>query len=485
MDYCPANGAAHEDRGHDRAGLARPRRPRADGRGGHGRRPAELLARHRRAARRDRAARPRGGGPRRPAGGDPAGPPGPEAAHRRRCARTPPSCSVGDVVTFECGNGSPAGDARRMSIAWDGLATAIDPGEVLYLADGAIRLRAVAVRGGDGEIDAEVEVGGTVASRQGLNIPGPLDILPAVPEEDLHHLRAGQQIGVDLVALSFVRRPEDVLYVREHTRTPLIAKIEKPQGVDRAEDILKAVRLRDGRPRRPRRRAADRGGADDPEAPARAGRHDGAPVDHGHPDARLDGHLVAPDARRGRRRRQRDPRRHRRGDALPGDRGRRPPGARRRDHGRGRAHDRAPRPYREWNDPRVRRDERDPAYTVAHSACAAARELHLDALVVPTLIGRSARLVSAHRPEVPIYALSPGRETVRRCGLMWGVRAASMKRHETTEALIADACAARGRARLVPARPARRRHRRAAERQAGHDEPVPGPGPLTTRGRAH
>jgi pyruvate kinase len=145
----------------------------------------------------------------------------------------------GDQVTFECGNGLPLGDAQRMSIAWDGLANAVEPGEVLYLADGAVRLRATAVRAGDGEIEAEVEVGGTVASRQGLNIPGPLDILPAVPEEDLAHLRAGERIGVDLVALSFVRRPEDVLFVREHTRTPLIAKIEKPQGVERAEEILK------------------------------------------------------------------------------------------------------------------------------------------------------------------------------------------------------------------------------------------------------
>jgi pyruvate kinase len=59
--------------------------------------------------------------------------------------------------------------------------------------------------------------------------------------------------------------------------------------------------------------------------------------------------------------------------------------------------------------------------------------------VVPTLSGRSARLLSAHRPQVPIYALSPGKETVRRCSLMWGVQASSMRRHEVTEALIADA----------------------------------------------
>src|SRR5512134_361979 len=96
-------------------------------------------------------------------------------------------------------------------------------------------------------------------------------------------------------------------------------------------------------------------------------------------------------------------------------------------------------PYASWNEIRVQRGLRDPAYTVAHSAVEAARELRLDALVVPTLSGRSARLISAHRPEVPIYALSPGRETVRSCGLMWGVRAASMHRHDTTEQLIAEA----------------------------------------------
>jgi pyruvate kinase len=96
-------------------------------------------------------------------------------------------------------------------------------------------------------------------------------------------------------------------------------------------------------------------------------------------------------------------------------------------------------PYERWNETRVRRDARDPSYTVAHAAVEAARDLNLDALVVPTLSGRSVRLVSAHRPTVPIYALSPGRETVRRCSLMWGVRSAHMRRHEVTEELIADA----------------------------------------------
>ena len=79
-------------------------------------------------------------------------------------------------------------------------------------------------------------------------------------------------------------------------------------------------------------------------------------------------------------------------------------------------------------------------YTLAYTACRAAHELGLAALVCPTLSGRSARLISAHRPTVPIYALSPGRETVRRCGLMWGVRAEFLRRHEVTEELLRDAC---------------------------------------------
>ena len=97
-------------------------------------------------------------------------------------------------------------------------------------------------------------------------------------------------------------------------------------------------------------------------------------------------------------------------------------------------------PYRDWNEERVRRDARDPAYTVAYSACAAARDLHLAALVVPTLSGRSARLISAHRPQVPIFALSPGQGD--RPPLQPDVgrrRPASMRRHEVTEELIADA----------------------------------------------
>ena len=61
-----------------------------------------------------------------------------------------------------------------------------------------------------------------------------------MPEEDLERLRFGESIGVDLVALSFVRRAEDVSQLSARsTRTPLIAKIEKPQAVERPEEIVR------------------------------------------------------------------------------------------------------------------------------------------------------------------------------------------------------------------------------------------------------
>jgi pyruvate kinase len=348
---------------------------------------------------------------------------------------------IGDRLTFVCNGDSEPGDERRMSITWPGLASAVQPGEIMYLLDGSIRLRVTATRVGEGEIDTEVEVGGTVASRQGLNIPGEATDLPAVPEEDLDHLRVGQQIGVDLVALSFVRRPEDVTFVREHTRTPLIVKVEKPQAVDRAEAILKVsdcvmVARGDlgielpieqvpivqkkllaiaGRLARPSITATQM--LDSMVTSSRPTRAEVADV----ANAILDG-----------------------SDAVMLSQesavGRHPVGAIQMMDQIARVTERE-LPYERWNELRVRRDERDPAYTLAHSACVAARELHLDALVVPTLSGRSARLISAHRPNVPIYALSPGRETVRRCGLMWGVQASSMRRHEISEALIADAAA--------------------------------------------
>jgi pyruvate kinase len=345
----------------------------------------------------------------------------------------------GERLTFVCGDDEQPGDAHQMSISWGGLPDAVEVGSILYLADGSVRLRVMAVRGAAHEVDAEIEIGGAVASRQGLNIPGPVASLPAVPEEDLHLLAHGESIGVDVVALSFVQTPADVEFVREHTRLPLVAKMEKPQAVERAAEIFEAAdyvmvargdlgielpiervpivqkQLLElaGRMARPSITATQM--LDSMVSSSRPTRAEVADV----ANAILDGT-----------------------DAVMLSQetavGAHPVGAIAMMAAVAEQAE-SIAPYERWNLSRVHRTHSDPAYTIAHNLCDAARELRLDALVIPTLSGRSARLVSAHRPTVPIYALSPGRETVRRCGMMWGVQAASIRRHETTEALIADA----------------------------------------------
>src|ERR687886_516413 len=347
----------------------------------------------------------------------------------------------GDGLTFVCGADGFEGDARRMSISWAGLADSVAAGEVLYLADGAVRLRVLASRGGDGEIDAVVEIGGAVASRQGLNIPGETAALPAVPEEDLDHVRTGERIGVDLVALSFVRRAEDVTFLRKHTRLPLIAKIEKPQAVQRAEEIVRAadcvmvargdlgIELRIEEVPIVQKQVIALAGAlarpsitatqmlDSMVTSSRPTRAEVADVANAILDG-TDAVMLSQESAVG---------------AYPVESVAMLAAVAERTE--------LTAPSAEWNERRVRRDRRDPAYSVAYTACRAANELGLAALVCPTLSGRSARLISAHRPPVPIYALSPGRETVRRCGLMWGVKAASMRRYEVTEELIRAAAA--------------------------------------------
>jgi pyruvate kinase len=345
----------------------------------------------------------------------------------------------GEPLTITCGRDGVPGDARHMSISWEGLADALERDAILYLADGSVRLRVTAARPASNEVETIVEVGGAVASRQGLNIPGPVDSLPAVPEEDFALLRHGESIGVDMVALSFVQRPEDVEAVREHTRLPLIAKMEKPQAVERAAEILKAadcvmvargdlgIELPIERVPIVQKQLLELAGwmarpsitatqmLDSMVVSSRPTRAEVADVANAILDG-TDAVMLSQETAIG---------------AYPVEAVAMMAAVA--------VQAEAIAPYERWNDSRVRRTESDPAYTIAHNLCLAARELRLDALIVPTLSGRSARLVSAHRPTVPIFALSPGKETVRRCGLMWGVQAASMRRHETTEALIADA----------------------------------------------
>ena len=98
----------------------------------------------------------------------------------------------------------------------------------------------------DGQVVTLVEVPGSVASRQGLNLPNVTVSLPAVSDEDISLLDSGLEMGLDFFALSFVRRREDLDPVRAHLQelgadVPLIAKVEKPQAAVNGEEIIDAA----------------------------------------------------------------------------------------------------------------------------------------------------------------------------------------------------------------------------------------------------
>src|SRR4051812_18125658 len=143
------------------------------------------------------------------------------------------------VLTPSQAEGTP----ERLSVAWQGLAEIVTEGDVCYLADGTVRLRVAEIS--DGEVVTQVEVGGSVASRQGINLPNVTVSLPAVSAEDIELIDAAIDMDVDLVALSFVRRREDLDPVRDHmagrgVNLPVIAKVEKPQAAANAEEIVDA-----------------------------------------------------------------------------------------------------------------------------------------------------------------------------------------------------------------------------------------------------
>jgi pyruvate kinase len=131
------------------------------------------------------------------------------------------------------------GDETRASTTYTGFAQDVKPGDRVLLNDGCVTLRAVS---NDGQaVKFDVVTGGPVGDQKGINLPGVRVSAPSVSQKDLEDLRAGLSAGVDYVALSFVRSADDVLALRERMgalRVPIIAKIEKPEAVHEIDGIL-------------------------------------------------------------------------------------------------------------------------------------------------------------------------------------------------------------------------------------------------------
>ena len=280
---------------------------------------------------------------------------------------------------------------------------------MIYLADGSIRLRVREC--GKSQVLCRVETGGTVASHQGMNLPGVEAVPAAVDDSDLDWVDFAVDHGVDLLAVSFVRSATDLepVHARLEERgedIPVIAKIEKREAAEAAEEIVQAadgimVARGDlgievpiesvpqiqkqllslaGRYSRPSITATQMlASMVRSTRPTRAEATDVANAVYDGTDALMLSEETAIgkypiEAVRMMARIAEESERH--------------------------------LPYEEWRHTRTRHAEHDVADTVSYAAVSAAYQLDLAVLVVPTRSGRTPRLVSAHRPRVPVLALS-------------------------------------------------------------------------------
>ncbi|ALC82001.1 MULTISPECIES: pyruvate kinase [Bacillus] len=136
------------------------------------------------------------------------------------------------------------GTTEKFSITYEGLIEDVHEGSIILLDDGLIGLKVTEVNKGSDEIKTTIMNSGTLKNKKGVNVPGVSVNLPGITEKDANDIVFGIEQGVDFIAASFVRRPSDVLEIRElleeHNATDIqiIPKIENQEGVDNIDDIL-------------------------------------------------------------------------------------------------------------------------------------------------------------------------------------------------------------------------------------------------------
>ncbi|GMV15170.1 MAG: pyruvate kinase [Polyangiaceae bacterium] len=335
----------------------------------------------------------------------------------RTSSVVPSSLEVGQSVDLVA---RAPGDDKTIGVDYDGLHEDLRAGDRILLGDGQVELRVEQVA--DERVMARVDHGGALRARMGVNLPSHRVRFGGLTQKDREDLAFGLGLGVDYVALSFVRSAADVEELRElcagHGRpTPIVAKIETPSAVESIESIVQAadaamvargdlgVELPPERVPVVQRQIIGTCRAlkkpvivatemlqsmVDAPRPTRAEASDVAGAVFGGADAVM----------------------------LSGET----------------ATGKFPIRACQMMDRIIREAEASPffqpvpsergsatAEAIAHAACSIAREVGAKVIVALTESGGTARLVSKARPMVPLVALSPDERTLRRLALFWGV----------------------------------------------------------------
>ncbi len=149
----------------------------------------------------------------------------------------------GDVFTLDASAEPAPGNQSRVGVTYKGLAADVSPGDLLLLDDGLLTMRVVEIK--TPAIICEVETGGVLRDRKGINVQGGGLSLPGIAEHDIEDIPRAAAMGADYLAVSFPRNADDMNEARRRLRAAgsqaqLVAKIERTEAITNLEEIIAA-----------------------------------------------------------------------------------------------------------------------------------------------------------------------------------------------------------------------------------------------------
>lgn len=328
-----------------------------------------------------------------------------------------------------------------LPVVYEQLAHDVEPGSLVLIDDGNLRL--VVSRVESGGVWARVVAGGLARSRKGVNLPGVAVSAPSMTDKDFVDIAAAVDMGVDWIAMSFVRRPADVLEARARVQSlggeaPIVAKLERPESITALEAILEAsdavmvargdLGVEIGPERVPAIQKEIIAQANAQARPVitatemlesmigspRPTRAEASDVANAVFDG-TDALMLSAETATG---------------AYPVEAVRTMARIIEVAEASPQLSHTAPAPRFELSIGRV----------VARAAVQVARDVRAAAIVVYSITGSSIQLISTYRPGVPLIGLSPSDRVCRRTALMWGSEAAAvpMKEHTADLAIAAE-----------------------------------------------